>query len=71
MKDQELISPKRELRVSPPLVVGELDFEDPWSKAFDNSAHLSTAQAPFGKIGGERNYIEELDSWSHMTAYNT
>ncbi len=45
MKDKELIGIEWELRVSPSVVVAELNFEDAGGERFHDSSHLAAAKA--------------------------
>jgi len=57
-QDHQLIIAQRKLRISASLVIRKLDFKDPQSQIFDDSAELSAIEASVGQISSQGDHVK-------------
>lgn len=65
VQDHQLVCLQGQRGVRSSVVVTEFDFEHLLCKLLDHGTHLTTNQTSFGKIHGQGNHVQQLDSLTH------
>lgn len=68
VQDHQLVCLQGQRGVRSSVVVTELDLEHLLCKLLDHGTHLTTNQTSFGKIHGQRNHVQQLDSLTHSSS---